>query len=293
MLRFFGVRLFLKLWRSALSRPSLSCWLVVVVRSCGLVSFRWNFAFCSSSLLKCTKTTQVVLPWQSICIYVGAASMLPFMCTLFNNSSMTESSMLNNALLQRRLPPLGPKLCLEYRSNPLQINFLATSTLTAKDFHLAFPVPVCLLKHSSCFSWSRWSLFFVPWCYVASVALLLMCLSQAFKQGGVHAMFWHFNFFFLMNVFFTYVFCSNLSYVVYHWLFEWGGVSESSCDSGMCRRWLGSVTVGVHFLVSWEILKVPLFRIPPLLCWKTDVQESGVEPWDVRPCAEGPARSVA
>jgi len=45
-----------------------------------------------------------------------------------------------------------------------------------------------------------------------------------------------------------------MSYVVYHWPFEWGGVSESFCDSDMCRPWLVSVTLGVDYsLVNWEI----------------------------------------
>jgi len=62
--------------------------------------------------------------------------------------------------------PLVLKLCHEYLSNPLQINFLATGTLAANDFHLAIPTPVRLLKYSSCLSWSRWCICFV---------ILLMC----------------------------------------------------------------------------------------------------------------------
>ena len=46
-----------------------------------------------------TKTTPVVLPWQTTCIYVGATSMLPFVCASFSNPFKTESSTLNNALL--------------------------------------------------------------------------------------------------------------------------------------------------------------------------------------------------
>jgi len=160
-LRFLGVRLFLRLWRSALPRPSLWHWLDVVVRSCGLVSLRWNLAFRSSSLPIFTKTTPVVLLWQTTCIYVGAASMLPFVSASFSNSFKTESSVQNSALLQCRYLTLGPKLCLEYLSNPLQINFLATGTLAANDFHSALPTPVRLLKYSSCFSWSRWCICFV------------------------------------------------------------------------------------------------------------------------------------
>jgi len=37
-----------------------------------------------------TKTTPVVLPWQTTCIYVGAASILPFVCASFSNSFKTE-----------------------------------------------------------------------------------------------------------------------------------------------------------------------------------------------------------
>jgi len=62
------------------------------------------------------------------------------------------------------------------------------------------------------------SMFFCAlslYCYVASAALLLMRLSQAFKQGGVRAMFWRSDFPFLMILFFTHVFRSNMSYVVY------------------------------------------------------------------------------
>ena len=61
---------------------------------------------------------------------------------------------------------LGTKLCLEYLSKPLQINFLATGTLTANDFHSALPTPVRLLKYSSYCSWSRCCMCFV---------ILLMC----------------------------------------------------------------------------------------------------------------------
>jgi len=114
-------------------------------------------------------------------------------------------------------------------------------------------------------TWSRWFFVLRPfYCYVASVALLLMRLSEAFKQGGVRAMFWRSDVPFLMILFFTHVFRSNMSYVVYHWLFEWGGVSESSCDSGMCRPWLVSVTVGVDLLVNWEILKASFLKDFPL-----------------------------
>jgi len=52
----------------------------------------------------------------------------------------------NSALLQFRYPTLGPKLCLEYLSNPFQINFLATGTLAADYFHSALPMPVRLVK---------------------------------------------------------------------------------------------------------------------------------------------------
>jgi len=84
----------------------------------------------------------------------------------FRNSFKTESSVHNSSLLQFWYPTLGPKRCHEYLSNPLQINFLATGTLAANNFHLALPTPVRLLIYSSCFSWSRWCMCFV---------ILLMC----------------------------------------------------------------------------------------------------------------------
>jgi len=86
----------------------------------------------------------------------------------------------NIVLLQFRYPTLGH----EYLSNPLQINFLATGTLAANDFHSALPKPVRLLMYSSCFSWSQLFMCFVIRLCVISVALLLMPLSRAFKQGG-------------------------------------------------------------------------------------------------------------
>jgi len=97
-------------WRATLSQivalstteaelmPLASC-------CCGVVWARKlavELGFRSSNLPISTKTTPVVLPWQTTCIYVGAASMLPFVCASFNNSFKTESSMLNNALLQRK-----------------------------------------------------------------------------------------------------------------------------------------------------------------------------------------------
>ena len=76
---------------------------------------------------------------------------------LFSTSFKTKSSVQNSALYLT----LKPKLCLEYLSNPLQINFLATGTLAAAGFHSALPTPVHLLKYSSCFSWSRWCMCFI------------------------------------------------------------------------------------------------------------------------------------
>jgi len=69
-------------------------------------------------------------------------------------------------------------------SNPLQINFLATGTLAANDFHSALPTPVRLLIYSSCFSWSRWCMCFV----ILLMSYLLHCclyLSlELLSKGG-------------------------------------------------------------------------------------------------------------
>jgi len=95
---------------------------------------------------------------------------------------------------------------------------LVDKQIACKSFkHSDLPTPVCLLKYTSCFSWCRW--FFVLclfYCCVESVALLLMRLSQASKQGRVRAMFWRSDFPFLMILFLIHVILSNMSYVVYH-----------------------------------------------------------------------------
>jgi len=100
-----------------------------------------------------------------------AANRLSLVSASFRNSFKTESSVHSSALQQFRYPTLGPKLCHEYLSNPLQINFLATGTLAANDFHSALPTPVRLLMYSSCFSWSRWCMCFVIRCMVAYTSL--------------------------------------------------------------------------------------------------------------------------
>jgi len=151
-----------------------------------------------------------VLPQRTTCIYLGAASRLSLVSASFRNSFKTESSVHNSALLQLRYPTLGPMLCHEYLSNPLQINFLATGTLTANDFHSALPTPVRLLIYSSCFSWSRWCVCLYP--INVSVALLLIPLSRAFKQGGVRAMLRCLDSPFLM-IFILYT-CLSLKHVI-------------------------------------------------------------------------------
>jgi len=143
---------------------------------CGPFSLPWPLVFCSLSPLQSLKTTLVVSPRRTPCISVGTARLLSFVSASFSNSFKTESSLLNSALLQYRSPTLGP-LCLEYLSNHFQINFWATSTLATIDFSL---VPllryVSPLRLSSCFSWSRWSIyaFHVAMSYLS--ALLLMPL---------------------------------------------------------------------------------------------------------------------
>jgi len=69
-------------------------------------------------------------------------------------------------------------------SNPLQINSLATGTLTANDVNSALPMPVRLLIYSSCFPWSRLCVCLYP----INVSYLLHCclyLSlELLSKGG-------------------------------------------------------------------------------------------------------------
>jgi len=130
------------------------------------------------------KTTLVVSPQRTTRIYLGARSRLSLVSASFRNSFKMESSVHNSALLHFRYPTLGPNLCHEYLSNPLQINFLATGTLVANDFHSALPAPVRLLIYSSSFSWSRWCGCLYP----INVSYLLHCclyLSlELLSKGG-------------------------------------------------------------------------------------------------------------
>jgi len=161
---FSGMRIFPKWWREAWLRWSSWCWLAVLVCLCGPSSLPWNLVFCSLSQLEYIKKPLVVSPQRTTCIYLGAASRL----CLFHSETHSR---------QNHHWPTVPYCNSDTRhwdqnfatstfSNPLQINFLATGTLAANDFHSALPTPVRLLIHSSCFSWSRWCMCFM---------ILLMC----------------------------------------------------------------------------------------------------------------------
>ena len=158
-------------------------WLAVLVYLCGPFSMPWPLVFCSLSQLQSLKTTLVVSPRRIPCISVGTASLLSFVSASFRNSFKTESSLLNNALLQYRSPTLG-SLCLEYLSNHLRIDFWATSTLAATDFSFVpFLRHVSPLGLSSCFSWSRWSICF-PCGYVLPVCIIAHASLQPLSKGG-------------------------------------------------------------------------------------------------------------
>jgi len=140
-----------------------------------------------------------------------------------------ESSGLKSALLQCRYPTLRLKLCIKYLSNPLQINFLATSTLGQIMFIWPFLCPCTSIQN-------------------VSSGLILDSMFSVIR-------------------FFTRVFRSNMTFsYTMHYLSE-GGVSELLCDSGACRPWLTSVTLGVdYYLAKWEMFRVYSY-IPPLpLC---------------------------
>ena len=86
------------------------------------------------------------------------------------------------------------------------------------------------------------------YCYVASVALLLMRLSQAFKQGGVRTMFWRSDIPFLMILFFHLSFAQtcHMSYTI-DYLSEGGYQSHSgtltSVDRDSYQSRLGLTTL--------------------------------------------------
>ena len=128
---------------------------------CGPSSLPWNLFFSSLGPLQSLKTPLVVSLQRTTCIYVGQQAGCPS-CLLHSGTHSRRNHQC------KRVPycsadylTLGQRLCHEYLSNPLQINFLATGTLSANDFHSALPTPVRLLKYSSCFSWSRWCTCFV------------------------------------------------------------------------------------------------------------------------------------
>jgi len=140
-----STRLFPKLSMAALELIVLAgCSLRVRV---DLSSLPWNLVLFSLSPLQSVTTTLVVSPQRTSFIYVNAASMLPFVSASFSKSSKTKSSVQNSAVLQCRYPTLGPKFCLDYFSNPLQINSLAIGMLAANDSHPALLTPVRLLKY--------------------------------------------------------------------------------------------------------------------------------------------------
>jgi len=152
-------------------------------------------------------------------------------------------------------------------SNLLQINFLATGTLAANDFHSALPTPVHLLIYSSCFSWSRWCMCFYP----IDVSYLLHCclyLSLELSSKGGCAQCqgaWILRSWWFHSLHMSFAQTCHMSYTI-DYLSE-GGVSESFCDSDVwCRPWLVSVTLGVDYsLVNWEIFEgLPLRYFPRL-----------------------------
>jgi len=197
-------------------------------------------------------------PQRTTCIYVGAESMLHFESASFSNSFKTDSSMHNNALLQCRYPTLGPKLCLEYPSNPVQINFLVTDTLTVCSITVRIPdigtkalswVPfesftdqllsdryidskwfsfgplyTCAAASVQVFkvlSWSRWCMCFVilPTCHICCI-IVYTSLSRISKHGVVRGMLSCLDSMLLMILIFTHVFRSNMSYFAYNRPFE-------------------------------------------------------------------------
>jgi len=133
---------------------------------CGPSSLPWNLGFCSLSPLQSFKTSSGCVASAHNMHLRGCSKHVVLLVCFIQQLIQDGIIVHNSALLEFRYPTLGPKFCHEYLSNPLQINFLATGTLAANDFHSALPTPVRLLIYSSCFSWSGWCMCFV---------ILLMC----------------------------------------------------------------------------------------------------------------------
>ena len=206
-------------------------------------------------------------PQRTTCIYLGTASKLSLVSASFRNSFKTESSVHNSALLQFRYPTLGPKLYHEYLFESFTDQLLSDRHVGSKWFSFGPSYARASAHILKLFLLVSMVYVLCDPINVVSVALLLIPLSRAFKQGGVRVMLGCLDSPFLMILFFTHVFRSNMSYAVYHWLFGWGGVSESFCDSDMCRPWLVSVTLGVVYsLVNWEIFECLSLMYFPCLC---------------------------
>ena len=128
-------------------------------------------------------------PQRTTCIYLGTANKLSLVSASFRNSFKTKSSVHNSALLLFRYPTLGPNLYHENLFESFTDQLLKTGTLAANDFHSALPTPVRLLIYSSCFSWSRWCMFFV----ILLMSYLLHCglnLSLELLSKGLCAQCW-------------------------------------------------------------------------------------------------------
>jgi len=112
-------------------------------------------------------------------------------------------------------------------------------------------------------------------CHICCIiAYTFISSRRLLKQGGRRTMLWPLDFPFSMIVIF-HVYCSNMSYVVTLvtqivnvygipstiWMRPGRGLSESSCDAGMCRLWLVSVTLVFDYsLISCEMCEGLLLR---------------------------------
>jgi len=148
---------------------------------CGPSSLPWNLVFCSLSQLECMKKPLVMSLQCTTCIYVAPRAACS--CLLHSGTHSRRNHQCKTVpYCSADYLTLGPKLCLEYLLNPLQINFLATGTLAANYFHSALPTPVRLFKYSSCFFWSRWCMCFINVSYLLHCCLYLSL--ELLSKGG-------------------------------------------------------------------------------------------------------------
>ena len=167
-----------------------------------------------------------------------------------------ESSLQNSALMQCRLPDIRTKALPRVPLEPLTDQLYGYRHVGSKWFSFG---PSYAHAYAQVFKLSLLVSMVHVLCYPVNVSYLLhYCLYHSLEhlsQGGcaqcqgawILCSWW----FYSLHMSFA-----QTCHVSNTWIFECGGLSESFCDSDMCRPWLVSVMLGVdHSLFNWEIFE--------------------------------------